>query len=113
MTRPPSSRAPKVSGTPPWEPAVKPESELPWVTGPAPQPSHVRRSEDLPRRPGSRSVWDIAHHDPGITDNPSAAGGTAGGTGSEPGNHDAEGHIYVWNPGATTETFPSVPHDKD
>ena len=46
-------------------------------------------------------------------DSPSTARGTVGGTGSEPGDDDAEGQIYVWNPGATTETFPFVPRDKD
>jgi hypothetical protein len=115
VTRPPSSRAPKVSGAPPWEPAVKPDSELPWASAPAPQPSHGRGSENLHRRPGSRSVWDTAHQDAGVsaTDSPSAASATAGGTGSAPGDDGAEGQIYVWNPGATTETFPFVPHDKD
>ncbi len=108
VTRPPSSRAAKVSGSPPWEPAVKPDTELPWPSGPAPEAGSGRGSENLPR-PGSRSVWDLAQHHAGAsaTDSPGAAGGAGGKSGD-----DAEGQIYVWNPGATTETFPSMPGDK-
>jgi len=32
---------PKVSGRPPWEPALKPESELPWTAGPASPPASI------------------------------------------------------------------------
>src|SRR5439155_23363705 len=33
---PRQSRAPQVSGQPPWEPAAEPNSELPWTQAPAP-----------------------------------------------------------------------------
>jgi hypothetical protein len=112
-TRPASSRAAKVSGSPPWEPAVKPDSELPWTSAPAPQPGGGR---DTParERAASRSVWDTAAHGPGA-----GRAGQAGGTanraarGGEAADDDADAQIYVWNPGATTEAFPTVPRDED
>jgi hypothetical protein len=36
------SRQPQVSGTPPWEPAAQPDSELPWATTPGPGRSQGR-----------------------------------------------------------------------
>jgi Subtilase family len=105
VARPPASRPPKISGTPPWEPAAKPDSELPWADVPPPQP--VNGQDALPRRPVPRSVWDAAHG----TDGPAghhprhgeAAANRAEGAG------EADSQIFLWNPGATTETFPTSP----
>ena len=114
VTRPASSRAAKVSGSPPWEPAVKPDSELPWTNVPAPQAINARGTANLPR-PASRPAGDSA-----------AAGGAPPGSGradevaassgrsaDDAHSADADAPIYTWNPGATTETFPSVPGDED
>ena len=39
---------PKVSGRPPWEPAHKPDSELPWTAGPVSPPAPVPPAPQLP-----------------------------------------------------------------
>jgi hypothetical protein len=55
------SRAP-VSGTPPWEPAAKPDSELPWASVPGPAPGAASRASAAARRPADRddSIWPAA-----------------------------------------------------
>jgi len=202
VSRPTANRAPaSVSGTPPWEPAAKPDSELPWVTRPAPSfrgdrapavppapaprpvtpapsapvappapgapwaahtdaspaahadaspatdtdapptvagpqnppppaqdsPSPARGSAwDTPARdsvwdtPARDSVWDAR---PADAPEPAAEPATAAGPGAdqdsradENGGPDEDvdpdiGPIFVWNPGASTETFPRVPRD--
>jgi hypothetical protein len=147
LTRPPAGRQPRISGAPPWEPAAKPDTELPWATVPPPQP--VNGPDPLPRRPVSRSAWDAAsqgpgghgpgghsagghsagghsagrhstgdpRHGPGAADRTAGhsapdrdADGTSGtGTGSVGPAPDSDPQIYLWNPGATTETFPTLP----
>jgi subtilisin family serine protease len=116
MSRTSAARPPKVSGTPPWEAAPKPDTELPWTT--SPPPALARRSPMMPAGPvgsaasaGSQnmpapaSLWDIAGAaGPG---QPSAAG-LAADEEPEPG---ASRPIYVWNPSANTETFPKLPRD--
>ena len=53
-----SSRA-RVSGNPPWEPASKPDSELPWAAVPAPSSSPFGAAP--PRLvPPAGSLWDVA-----------------------------------------------------
>jgi subtilisin family serine protease len=110
-------RPPKVSGTPPWEPAAKPDTELPWATSPPP-PLPKRAPMPLPApaapaapaasaAPEAESLWARAATGPAA---PAAENGKAepGGEVAEPGIRP----IYVWNPGASTETFetfPSVP----
>lgn len=60
----PGTRAPRIAGSPPWEPAAKPESELPWTTTApkrpvtagtpaAPVPLPQRRTQ-----PPAKSPWD-------------------------------------------------------
>jgi serine protease len=161
-----ASRQPRISGTPPWEPAAEPNSELPWADGPAPQrahPAHVqpthparaahRRTQRsapppvaagspwpdapapasaAPPEAGAGSIWDAAARTPRGPDARDSRGHHAGGHdagghdagngadprsdagSSEPGSEDpGTGPIYVWNPGASTETFPSVPVHRD
>ncbi len=157
VSRPSANRTPtKVSGTPPWEPASKPDSELPWVTrsapsfrgerAPAPRPAPVAPpapaapwavSADAPPAadpdarpaaagpqnpspPAEGSVWDAR---PATAPEPAAEPGTSAGPPADEGrqpdenglaSEDAEPEgrpIFVWNPGASTETFPSVPSD--
>jgi hypothetical protein len=168
----PAARQPRIPGTPPWEPAAKPDSELPWAGDAAPrraypapvQPTHPARAahrrmqKPAPSASGSPwpdapapaqaaspdaaagSIWDAAartarrrdthdtgRHDGGRHDGgrrnagrhnagrDEANGAGQGGAGSpEPGSEDpGTGPIYVWNPGASTETFPSVPVHPD
>ena len=165
----------KVSGSPPWEPASKPDSELPWTarlpgmpppSAPArPQPAPARTSPVAPggtsapaaypppggpapdeaawifRRPEAdrREPADAAGPAPAgpaenglpagenrpagdseIADENGPAGhsgtaddsGTADETGTAGGNGEPDsGPIFVWNPGASTESFPTVPRD--
>jgi hypothetical protein len=121
MTRTSAARPPSVSGTPPWEPAPKPDTELPWVTGQP--PALARRTPVMPAGPAvpagsatsagpqnmpaptSGSLWDIAEAAPP----PQPSGSDqAGDDEPEPG---ASRPIYVWNPSANTETFPQLPRD--
>ena len=116
VTRPASSREAKVSGSPPWEPAVKPDSELPWAKVPAPQAITGRGTANLPR-PASRSAGDSAVAAGGLSgsghaDEAETSNGRGGGAGGDDHGADADAPIYTWNPGATTETFPSVPRDE-
>jgi hypothetical protein len=101
ITRAAPARAPKVSGAPPWEPAPKPEGEVPWASNPPPP---ARGRHGAPATPAASSLWAAAT--PG-THEPDSPGeqedDDSAQTGSRP--------IYVWNPGATTETFPQVPRD--
>ncbi len=100
VTRASTPRPPKVSGAPPWEAAPKPDGELPWASAPA--PTALRHGAHA--APPTSSIWAAA----------------------TPGAHEPDGHgdqaeddgadavsrpIYVWNPSATTETFPQVPRD--
>jgi Subtilase family len=64
---------PKVSGHPPWEPALKPDSELPWTSGPASSPAPVPPAPQLPASPPARphrpepagdSAWDTGPASP-------------------------------------------------
>jgi hypothetical protein len=123
VSRPPGGRQPRISGTPPWEPAAKPDSELPWATVPPPQPVNGP-AEPLPRRPVAHSsIWDTAGHREGPgsggtgtgTDRPGAGEHGADGPGADEhgadgaGPGDADSQIYLWNPAATTDTFPALP----
>ena len=106
-----------MSGSPPWEPAVKPDSELPWTSVTAPQAVSGRGTANLPR-PTSHSAWDGAAAGAGPpgsgrADEAEASGGRAVGAAGDDRGADADAPIYTWNPGATTETFPSVPRDDD
>ena len=99
ITRAGPQRPPRVSGAPPWEPAARPEGELPWTSNPAPAGLSRRGTHAAPP---TSSVWAAAHA-------PDAAGEGADESGAEgePGGRP----IYVWNPTATTDTFPRVPND--
>jgi hypothetical protein len=108
VTRSTATRPPKVSGSPPWEPAAKPDTELPWAASPAPLPR--RTPVPLPAAPAGTadSIWSKpADSRPVPAAEPAAA--EDGDNGAQPGLRP----IYVWNPSASTETFPSVPSRGD
>lgn len=105
----------RVSGSPPWEPAAKPDSELPWAAVPAP-PAATPFGTALPRPvPSAGSAWDTAAA--GGRAQPAApADGTGTGTGTgtadagaDSGGADpADDPMSVWNQTETTETFPVI-----
>jgi Subtilase family len=109
-------RPAKVSGTPPWEPAPKPDTELPWAASPPPAlPRRAPVPLPAPAAAPAESLWARAAASPAPATENGKADGTVGAVGAvgaagaaEPGIRP----IYVWNPGANTETFdtfPSVP----
>jgi hypothetical protein len=79
----------------------------------------VNGPDALPRRPVSRSAWDAGGDDPGQprhgagdasrTAGHSAADSGEDGSGDAGTAPDSDPQIYLWNPGATTETFPALP----
>ena len=132
--RPGASRAPKVTGAPPWEPAPEPAGEVPWGRSPMPQaggartfPMGPQRAEvPMPETPASRrpkpasepelSSWDALAEEawPGgpktskpPAQSPREQGPSRRGRGR--GGKDTGSHpIYVWNPGAATENLPAI-----
>jgi hypothetical protein len=134
--RPRASRAPRVTGRPPWEPAPEPAGEVPWGRSPMPQaggprtfPAGPQRAEvPMPETPASRrpkpasepelSSWDAiaeeawpggpkAPKPPAQAPREQGPGRPARGRGR--GGKDTGSHpIYVWNPGAATENLPAI-----
>jgi hypothetical protein len=104
VTRSTAARPPKVSGSPPWEPAAKPDTELPWAASPAPLPR--RTPVPLPAAPASTadSIWSKPADSRAVP-----AAETVAADGGDNGAQPSLRPIYVWNPSANTETFPSVP----
>jgi hypothetical protein len=109
-------RPAKVSGTPPWEPAPKPDTELPWAASPPPAlPRRAPVPLPAPAAAPAESLWARAAASPApATENGKADGavGAAGAVGTAGAAEPGIRPIYVWNPGANTETFdtfPSVP----
>jgi Subtilase family len=104
VTRSTATRPPKVSGAPPWEPAAKPDTELPWAASPAPLPR--RTPVPLPAAPAGPA--DSIRSKP-PDGRPAHAAEIAAAEGDDNGAQSSLRPIYVWNPSANTETFPSVP----
>jgi Subtilase family len=131
-------RAPKASGGPPWEPAPEPAGEVPWSQPPMPQAGGARMfptgQPSVPAAPTPApeplearvSPWDAIAEEawpggpsapqrpapPRGQDPASGAPGQARDSGDGgPGEDPAAGSrpIYVWNPGASTETIQAVP----
>jgi hypothetical protein len=128
------SRAPKTSGGPPWEPAPEPAGEVPWSQPPMSQTGGARRfptgQPPAPARPAPASgppeaqlsSWDAIAEEawpggPNASQRPAPPRGH-GPPGQErdpgdarPGEDPAAGSrpIYVWNPGASTETIQAIP----
>jgi hypothetical protein len=69
------NRRPSVSGSPPWEPAAEPHSELPWATTPQRDitPTLGRQTTAAPREAGSLS-WPADSLTPPDISSPSAPG---------------------------------------
>jgi Subtilase family len=119
VTRSTATRPAKVSGSPPWEPASKPDTELPWAASPAPLPK--RTPTPLPVPPASTvdSVWnkpadswqapaaEAVTTEAVTTEAVTTEGVTT--EGGDNGDQPSLRPIYVWNPSVSTETFPSVP----
>jgi Subtilase family len=135
--RPGGSRAPRITGRPPWEPAPEPAGEVPWGRSPMPQaggartfPTGPQRAEvPMPETPASRrpeqSPWDAMAEEvwPGGPSSSTSPGqpsreqgpgrsGRGQGRGSRGGGRDKDSTtsqpIYVWNPGAATENLPAI-----
>jgi hypothetical protein len=73
-----------VSGRPPWEPAPKPDSELPWTAGPAAPPAPVPHAPLLPAPPPARpnrpepagdSAWETGPASPDSSNGANGANG--------------------------------------
>ncbi len=97
-----------VSGSPPWEPAAKPDSELPWATAPAPPGATPFGPLPKPSRPGS--LWDTAAASGGAEaaePGPPGAGRAADAGGEAPGS----GPMSPWDQTEATESFPAVGED--
>jgi len=113
-----NSRA-KVSGSPPWEPAAKPDGELPWVAVPVPPaPTPSGPAAQRPRPAGS--LWDTAAASARqaavgpaqpAAEAAAARAGEAG-PGSAKGEDPASEPTYVWGQTETTETFPAIGGDE-
>jgi hypothetical protein len=112
----PASRRARVSGNPPWEPAAKPDSELPWTAVPAPPSATSGGTGERHVQLGG-SVWETAAtggrggapipagaalpEEPGRHGDPWATANAAPDPASEP--------IYVWNPAEPPGGFPAEP----
>jgi hypothetical protein len=123
-------RTPRTKGHPPWEPAEKPKSELPWMDAPArgAAPGRVIPPRPYPGAepgPGNPSQ-PIADHGPGGAGFPVENGGGLGRRGAvdrgpfpeldpppgiDPDSPAAQRPRYSWNPADTTESFPAVGPD--
>ena len=84
-----------VAGAPPWQPAPRPTSELPWAVIPGPQAGTVRRAGPGQALPAAASTAPRSLFDPETAER-------APDGGSERGRRaDSSGHpIYIWNPGS-------------
>lgn len=108
----------KVSGSPPWEPAAKPDGELPWAATPAPAATPFGTA---PQRPGpaAGSLWDAAAASaraaaPGPAQSPAAPAADRAddaGAGSPEDADPAGDPMQVWGQAETTETFPAISED--
>jgi subtilisin family serine protease len=112
VSRSTTTRPPKVSGAPPWEPAPKPDTELPWAASPAPLPRRAPTPLPVPTVSAADSIWSkpVDSHPAAPAAEPAGAEISDGG---ENGAQPSLRPIYVWNPGASTDTFPSVPSRGD
>jgi serine protease len=144
------ARPPRISGSPPWEPAPEPTGEVPWGrtpaaaggglvptggqgagTGPAAGPAGFPAVPELPSREAAVpeiSPWDAVAQEawpggPSAPRPPAPPPGMAATNGSggkkqdsnwtgEEDPSDPSRPIYVWNPGASTEAFPTIPPDE-
>ena len=131
-------RAPKISGSPPWEPAPEPAGQVPWSQPPMPQAGGARMfppgQSSAPAAPAPASEppepqpspWDAIAEEawpggpsaprrsapPGGRDPANGIPGQASDSGDDQPDEDpAAGSrpIYVWNPGASTETIQAIP----
>jgi hypothetical protein len=84
-----------VAGAPPWEPAPRPTSELPWAVIPGPQVGAARHRRPVEARPATASAAPRSLFEPDPAEYAPEAGSDRGR------RTDSSGHaIYTWNPGA-------------
>jgi Subtilase family/Pentapeptide repeats (8 copies) len=76
--RPSVVRPPRISGAPPWQPAEKPDGELPWASTPSPKAAHSRSAP--PRRviPTGAQPRGMATHEGTAEDGAVNGGGVPG-----------------------------------
>jgi serine protease len=98
------ARPPKVSGSPPWGPAPRPDGELPWAGEPGPLEPPADPDRGEPAQPMAAPLPQRRPGAPRETRRP--AGPPAGP--NEPRTEPTGPPIYVWNPGASTEAFPAA-----
>jgi subtilisin family serine protease len=90
------SRPPEVSGAPPWDPAPKPDSDLPWASrGVSSRPRRRVPAQPMPAPPPAGLPWAA---DPEAAAKSPAAAQEAGTAPAE-----ARASLYVWNPASTGE----------
>jgi hypothetical protein len=90
------SRPPEVSGAPPWDPAPKPDSDLPWASrGASSRPRRRVPAQPMPAPPPAGLPWAA---DPEAAAKSPAAAQEAGTAPAE-----ARASLYVWNPASTGE----------
>lgn len=145
------ARPPRISGSPPWEPAPEPAGEVPWGrapaaagggglvpsagqgagNGPAAGPAGVPAGPAFPEGPAPEpavpevSPWDAVAQEawpggpsasrpsappPGMASTNGSRGKKRASNGTS--EEDPSRPIYVWNPGANTESFPTLPPDE-
>ena len=129
------ARTPAVSGTPPWEPAQQPDTELPWTQAPAPPPqggtSLPQRQPVRPEMPAWEAIaeeaWpggpQVAKAYPPARSAPDPAPGRAASpagpagparivppppAGQDDGRPEAAQPIYAWNPDTAAEPRPAA-----
>jgi hypothetical protein len=122
-------KRPDIAGCPPWEPAPEPASDVPWALpaanavplGPGQPPGPAEIPQPAPPEP-ELSAWDLAAEEawpggPAASRPPSRpSNGWTGQSGpDQPDGSETDASsqpIYVWNPGAATESFQAVPPEE-
>jgi subtilisin family serine protease len=124
-------KAPDIAGRPPWDPAPEPAGDVPWAQlaasatslSPGQPPEPVEMPLPAPPR-AEPSAWDLVAEEawPGGPAASRSTGGASNGwagpdqpNGTEADGTDADSGsqpIYVWNPGAATESSPAMPPEQ-
>jgi hypothetical protein len=123
----------EVSGTPPWEPAMEPTSELPWVIAPPPGAAKVGGGDTPAIPPPPDSVWDSAparrssaprslfeptppppvtptsgRPDVSQPSQPTSWQDLPGLGHARPGTDSDRGPVFTWSPTGSTDQFAAV-----
>jgi len=122
----------EVSGAPPWEPAMEPTSELPWVIAPPQGPARAGGADTPAIPPPPDSVWDSAparrssaprslfeptpppgqptSSQPGASQpgQPTSWEDLPGLGHARPGAESDRGPVFMWSPTGSTDQFAAV-----